>query len=102
MSHVLTTTSRVLTVRYMEPRDLPQVLRIVERTPAPRWARKDILFHFQSSDISSWVAEADQRITGFAISRVIPRNESHSVTTTSPTGNEVQWRADPAAQMLRF
>jgi [ribosomal protein S18]-alanine N-acetyltransferase len=103
MSNVLTTPSRVLTVRYMEPRDLPQVLHIVERTPAPRWARQDILYHFQSSDISSWVAETDRRVTGFAICRVVPRPEPRPAgKMTVPAGSQVVWRADPATQPLRF
>jgi ribosomal protein S18 acetylase RimI-like enzyme len=91
MSHVLTTTSRVLTVRYMEPRDLPQVLRIVERTPAPRWARQDVLYHFQADDISSWVAETSRGVMGFAICRILPPPEA-----PVPTGT------DPAAQPQHF
>jgi ribosomal-protein-alanine N-acetyltransferase len=91
MSHVLTTTSRVLTVRYMEPRDLPEVLRIVERTPAPRWGRQDVLYHFQANDISSWVAETSRGVMGFAICRVLPPPEA-------PDAGVV----DPVAQPHRF
>jgi ribosomal protein S18 acetylase RimI-like enzyme len=62
----------------MEPRDLPQVLHIVERTPAPRWTRQDLLYHFQSSDLSSWVAEMNHTVTGFAICRIVTPAESEA------------------------
>src|SRR5262249_24060398 len=91
MNPVVTTASRVLTVRYMEPRDLPQVLHIVERTPAPRWGRQDLLSHVQSSDISSWVAEAHCSVTGCAIGRVIP-----------PPGVRTEAPENPATEPLRF
>jgi ribosomal-protein-alanine N-acetyltransferase len=82
-----------LTLRHMEPRDLPHVLRIIERTPAPRWAQQDILFHFHSDDISSWVAIVDDQVAGFVVCRIVP-----ALATTIPSDDEAVWRMDAGPQ----
>src|SRR5262249_35750388 len=86
-----------------EPRDLAQVFRITQRTPAPRWARQDFLLSFQSSDISSCVAEIDDRVVGFVVCRVIPRQQRVEVASAGARDSrEVVWREDSAPQPLRF
>ena len=86
--------SSALTLRHMEPRDLPHVLRIIERTPAPRWAQQDILFHFHSDDISSWVAIVDDQVAGFVVCRIVP-----ALAATVPSGDDnVAWRMDAGPQ----
>jgi ribosomal-protein-alanine N-acetyltransferase len=82
----------------MEPRDLPQVLGIIERTPAPRWARQDILFHFRSDDISSWVAVLDEQVVGFVVCRVTPA----ATVATVPAGSEVPWRTEAGPQQFEL
>jgi ribosomal-protein-alanine N-acetyltransferase len=83
----------------MEPRDLAQVLGIIERTPAPRWARQDILFHFRSDDISSWVALQDEQVAGFVVCRVLT---AKTPATVPATDSEVPWRRDASPQQQRF
>jgi [ribosomal protein S18]-alanine N-acetyltransferase len=94
---------RTWTIRYMEPRDLAQVFRITQRTPAPRWARQDFLLSFQSGDISSWVAEIDDKVVGFVVCRVIPRQERVAIGVAgSRDVREFVWRDAPTPQPLRF
>src|SRR5437868_5762236 len=103
MSQATIRQPRTWTIRYMEPRDLTQVFRITQRTPAPRWARQDFLLSFQSGDISSWVAEIDDQVVGFVVCRVIPRQERVAVNVAgSKDVREVVWRDAPAPQPLRF
>lgn len=65
-------SAAVLTVRYMEPRDLAQALRLLQRTADSRRARRDVLCQFHAGDISSWVAEVDEQVVGFVMCRVRP------------------------------
>lgn len=84
-----------VSLRHMEPRDLPQVLGIIERTPAPRWARQDILFHFNSDDISSWVALQDDQVAGFVVCRVFAAKTLTLATAAEP---QRSWRTDNASE----
>jgi ribosomal protein S18 acetylase RimI-like enzyme len=103
MNQLTTRPAQTWTIRYMEPRDLTQVFRITQRTPAPRWARQDFLLGFQSSDVSSWVAEVGDQVVGFVVCRIHPRRERVMVTKSSAgKGREVVWRNDPAQRPLRF
>lgn len=95
MSGVHASAVSALTFRHMEPRDLPQVLRIIERTPAPRWARQDILFHFRSDGISSWVAIAEDQVAGFVVCRVMT---APTPAATVPPDSELVWRTDTGPQ----
>jgi [ribosomal protein S18]-alanine N-acetyltransferase len=73
MSPVSVRCPGAVAVRYLEPRDLPEVLRIAEDVPAPQYSREDFYRDLGSSDLSAWIAEADNQVVGFVVCRVQPQ-----------------------------
>src|SRR5262245_42125431 len=84
MSKVSTDTIPVLTLRCMVQRDLPHVLHIEQRAPAPRWTLQDFLTVFQSGDTASWVAETGGRVVGFVVYSIIPHSGDEEASETPP------------------
>jgi ribosomal protein S18 acetylase RimI-like enzyme len=65
-----TTHERQALVRRMHWDDIPEILGIAGRTPAPSWIRPDFLPVFQSNETIGYVAVVRKRITGFALCSV--------------------------------
>jgi ribosomal protein S18 acetylase RimI-like enzyme len=61
------TDERHLIVRRMSWDDIPEILRLAGRTPAPPWIRPDFLTVFRSDETVGWVAVVGKRIAGFAL-----------------------------------
>ena len=75
MSPISVRCPGAVAVRYLEPRDLPEILRIAEEIPAAHYGREDFYRDLGSSDLSAWVAEADNRVIGFVVCRVQPQRD---------------------------
>jgi len=65
----LVTTSQI-NLRWILQRDLPAMLQIEQRPPAPQWTRQEFRDVFQSADTAGWVAEVAGKVVGFLVYRV--------------------------------
>jgi ribosomal protein S18 acetylase RimI-like enzyme len=65
------TPERQPLVRRMSWDDIPEILRIANRTPASPWVRPDFLNVFQSSETVGYVALDRERVAGFALCSIV-------------------------------
>src|SRR5262245_9445593 len=72
MSIIRAATARVLTVRPLEIRDLPRVLRIARVSPGPRWLWDDLVMDPRSPDHGLWVAAVQEHVVGFLAYSILP------------------------------
>ena len=72
MSLIRQATARVLTVRPLEVRDLPRVMRIARVSPGPRWLWDDLVMDPRSPDHGMWVAAIQEHVVGFLAYAILP------------------------------
>ena len=65
MSLIRAATARVLTVRPLEARDMPRVMRIARVSPGPRWLWDDLVTDPRSLNHGLWVATIQEHVVGF-------------------------------------
>jgi ribosomal protein S18 acetylase RimI-like enzyme len=70
MTVIRAATTHILTIRSMEPGDLPRLLQIEKQTPAPRWAAHQFKVDLRCGDRISLVATIKNYVVGFAIARL--------------------------------
>jgi ribosomal protein S18 acetylase RimI-like enzyme len=65
MSLLRAATARVLSVRPLQARDMPRVMRIARVSPGPRWLWDDLVLDPRSPDHGLWVAAIQEHVVGF-------------------------------------
>jgi ribosomal protein S18 acetylase RimI-like enzyme len=76
MNAIRAATTRMLTVRSMEPRDLPRLVHIEKLTPTPRWTQNHFKTDLQAPDRINLVATVKNYVVGFVISRLISASDT--------------------------
>jgi ribosomal protein S18 acetylase RimI-like enzyme len=71
MSVIRTATTQILTVRPMEPGDLPRLLQIEKQIPVPRWTSRQFKTDLRGTDRINLVATIKSYVVGFAISQLL-------------------------------
>ncbi len=72
MSIIRAATARVLSVRPLEVRDMPRVMRIARVSPGPRWLWDDLVMDPRSPDHGLWVAAIQEHVVGFLAYHILP------------------------------
>jgi ribosomal protein S18 acetylase RimI-like enzyme len=83
MSVISTLIGRLLTVRAMEPADLPRLLALEMQRLGSRRIQKDSPIRLPSDDQGIWVAAIQNALVGYLIYQILPE-ESDSLKPTSP------------------
>ena len=87
MSLIRAATARVLTVRPLEARDMPRVMRIARVSPGPRWLWDDLVTDPRSLNHGLWVATIQEHVVGFLAYTVLTLTEDDDVAQRMRTRN---------------
>lgn len=87
-------------IRYLDPRDLPQVLQLAGQFPAPNYCRDDFYRDLGRNDLSNWVAVAGNRVIGFVISRLEERPDGTVCLELLHLAVAADWQRRGVGRML--
>jgi ribosomal-protein-alanine N-acetyltransferase len=87
MSVIRTATTQILTVRSMEPGDLPRLLQIEKQSPVPRWTSRQFKADLRCTDRINLVATIKSYVVGFTISQLLCEFDP-ALAEVVPTGDD--------------
>jgi ribosomal protein S18 acetylase RimI-like enzyme len=102
MSVITTVIGRLLTVRPLEPNDLPRLLQIEKQRLGNRPGRHESLIQLPARSQGIWVASIHSVIVGYLVYQLLPEAETAGADkSVSAAGGEGAGTAAPMCVVLR-